>query len=265
MKSKRFKVLKRPDARTQWLEALRRLKTRFGACGLKLSTEDAAMSLEQIDYWSRLCSGIVPVVVKIGGPNARGDIKRLLTMKIDALVAPMVESPYGLENYIDAVRDFTTPIRFAALGKRINIETRTAVEQLDAILASPPAAHLDEVTIGCTDLCKSMQCSLRDPALLACVKDCVAKIQSKGLKVSVGGGVSPNDIDARLRDMLPDKFNTRLVTFDVRPGHSYRDAVGEALELEMSMLAIDREKGFISGEEEKFRVRELEKRLPPGE
>jgi len=263
MKSKRFKVLERPDSRPQWLAALRRLKTRFGACGLKLSTEDAAMSLEQIDYWNRLCAGAVPVTVKIGGPNARGDIKRLLALKIDALVAPMVESVYGLENYIDAIRDYTTPLQFAALGKHINIETRTAVEQLDAILASPPAEYLDEVTIGCSDLCKSMKHSLRDASLLACVRDCAAKIKAKGIKVSVGGGISPRDIDARLGDILPDKFNTRLVTFAVRPGQSYRDVVGEALELEMSMLAIDREKGFISVEEEKFRTRELGKRLHP--
>ena len=32
------------------LSSLRHLKNQFGACGLKLSTEDAAMSIEQIGY-----------------------------------------------------------------------------------------------------------------------------------------------------------------------------------------------------------------------
>ncbi|MEC7641038.1 MAG: aldolase/citrate lyase family protein [Nitrospinota bacterium] len=261
MKTKALKVVEDLESRSIWVEALRRLKTQFGASGLKLSTEDAAMGLDQIDYWNRLCSGIVLVVVKIGGPNARNDIKQLLAMKVDGLIAPMVESLYWLENYMEAIQDYKTPKQFASLDKHINIETQVAVEQLDTILASPLAGQLDEITIGCTDLCKSMKRSIQDPYLVDCVKDCVAKIKSKGLKVSFGGGVSPMGIDARLKEIIPDKFNTRLVTFDVLAGQSYREAVRDALRLEIQTLAIDRKKGFISGEEGKFRTWELEKRL----
>ncbi|MFQ5717785.1 MAG: aldolase/citrate lyase family protein, partial [Nitrospinales bacterium] len=179
MKSNRLKVIDAPTEKTQsqLTESLRRLKTRFGASALKLSTEDAAMSFLQIKYWSRIASGVMPVVVKIGGPNARNDIKQLLSLSIDGFIAPMVESPYGLENYMEAIRDFTTPMQFAALDKHINIETQVAVEQLDSILADPLAGQLDEITIGCTDLCKSMKRLIRDPLLLDCVKDCVAKIK----------------------------------------------------------------------------------------
>jgi hypothetical protein len=38
------------------LSSLRHLKNQFGACGLKLSTEDAAMSIEQISYWAEFSS-----------------------------------------------------------------------------------------------------------------------------------------------------------------------------------------------------------------
>ena len=116
---------------------LMELKNRFGACGLKLSTEDAGMSMEQIGYWAESAGNTLPAVVKIGGPNARNDIKQLLPMNIDGLIAPMVESPYGLENFISAVRDFTTPMQFERLKKQINIETETAVRQLDSILLTP--------------------------------------------------------------------------------------------------------------------------------
>ena len=47
------------------IETLRRMKTLFGVCCLKLSTEDAAMSLDQITYWKKLCHVILPLVVKI--------------------------------------------------------------------------------------------------------------------------------------------------------------------------------------------------------
>ena len=114
---------------------LRKLKNDFGACGLKLSTEDAAMTINQIKFWADL--SVLPVVVKIGGPNARNDIKQLVSLNIDGLIAPMVESPYGLENFILAVQDFTTPMQFGRLNKHINIETITAVKQLDGILNAP--------------------------------------------------------------------------------------------------------------------------------
>ena len=111
MKSKKTVLQVVPVKPDQGLRsALLQLKNQFGACGLKLSTEDAAMSIEQIGYWAEV--DILPATVKIGGPNARNDIKQLLPMNIDGLIAPMVESPYGLENFISAVRDFTTPMQF---------------------------------------------------------------------------------------------------------------------------------------------------------
>lgn len=249
------------DSHVKLKESLRRLKTRFGASALKLSTEDAAMSLDQIEYWTGLCSGIMPVMVKIGGPNARNDIKQLTALNIDGLIAPMVESPYGLENFMEAVREFTTPMQFEALDKHINIETVTAVQQLGCILDSPFADRLDEITIGCTDLSKSMKKSVHDPSLLSRVKDIVKRIKSRDIKVSIGGGIAPDTIDGILQDVRPDKFNTRLITFDVKDNRSYPDAVRDALRFEIMMLENDSKRGFISRDEEKFRVKEIKRRL----
>jgi hypothetical protein len=74
----------------------------------------------------------------------------------------MVESPYGLENFIAAVRDFTTPMQFGRLNKHINVETVTAVKQLDDILNAPEAKFSNEVTIGCSDLSSSLKKSWVD-------------------------------------------------------------------------------------------------------
>ena len=135
--------------------SLRHLKNDFSACGLKLSTEDAAMTIDQINFWAN--ASLLPAIVKIGGPNARNDIKQLVPLNIDGLIAPMVESPYGLENFISAVRDFTTPMQFERLNKHINIETVTAVKQLDDILNAPEAKYLDEIAIGCSDFFSSLK------------------------------------------------------------------------------------------------------------
>ena len=48
----------------------------------------------------------------------------------------------------------------------------------------------------------------------------VKKIKLKKMLVSVGGGIQPETIDDFLKKVQPDKFNTRVVTFDVVPGQN---------------------------------------------
>ena len=252
-------VKKAESFQTTLARSLRHLKNDFGACGLKLSTEDAAMTIDQIKFW--VDASLLPAIVKIGGPNARNDIKQLVSLNIDGLIAPMVESPYGLENFIAAVRDFTTPMQFGRLNKHINIETVTAVKQLDDILNAPEAKFLDEVTIGCSDLSSSLKKSGVDCSVLNRVAQAVKKIKLKKMSVSVGGGIQPETIDDFLKKVQPDKFNTRVVTFDVVPGQKYGQAVAEALRFEILMLEHDARQGFITRDEEKFRIKELKKRL----
>ena len=243
------------------LSSLRSLKSQFGACGLKLSTEDAAMSIEQIGYWAEFSGKILSTIVKIGGPNARNDIKQLLPLNIDGLIAPMVESPYGLENFISAVRDFTTPMQFERLKKQINIETETAVRQLDAILSVSESKYVDEITIGCSDLSESMKQPRWSPNFTAKVAKVVKKIRSKNICVSVGGGITPETIDGCLKKVRPDKFNTRIITFKLKRGLNYFEAVQSALRFEILMLEHDSSLKFISRDEEKFRIKELKKRV----
>ena len=243
------------------LSSLRSLKSQFGACGLKLSTEDAAMSIEQIGYWAEFSGKILSTIVKIGGPNARNDIKQLLPLNIDGLIAPMVESPYGLENFISAVRDFTTPMQFERLKKQINIETETAVRQLDAILSVSESKYVDEITIGCSDLSESMKQPRWSPNFTAQVAKVVKKIRSKNICVSVGGGITPETIDGCLKKVRPDNFNTRIITFKLKRDLNYLEAVQSALRFEILMLEHDSSLKFISRDEEKFRIKELKKRL----
>ncbi len=241
--------------------AMVELVERFNASCIKLSTEDAGMTIAQIAFWSEISLDTIPIMVKIGGPNARNDIKQLLNLPIEGLIAPMVESEYGLENFIEAIKSYATPIQYKRIKKHINIETKVSIEQLDSILESPFAKELDEITLGCSDLSKSMNKSVTDPNLQQVVEKAVQKIRKYGLKVSVGGGISPESIDGLLKKIKPDKFNTRIVTFDVYPHQTYSNAVRHALEFEILMLNQDCSQKFISENEKNLRVNELNKRL----
>ena len=202
-----FKVVKGGGSQARLAGVLHKLKDEYAASSLKLSTEDAAMSFNQIRFWSEACSGIMPVIVKIGGPNARNDIKQLLDIKVDGFIAPMVESSFGLENFMEALNDYTTPIQFAGLHKHINIETVTALDNLKSILDCEHSASLDEITIGSHDLSRSMKKPVSHPSVLEAVKRATAMIQSRNITSSVGGSINPNSIDTLIREVRPQKFN----------------------------------------------------------
>ncbi len=262
MKTRRAQIQVLPSCKDDpALELLSRLVEVHGATALKLSTEDAAMGFDQIGFWVQRCKGLLPMVVKIGGPNARNDIRELVARGVDGLIAPMVESPYGLQNFIEALGEVLTPLEYNMVNKHINIETITATEQLDAILDSRWAGQLDEITIGCSDLSSSMGCKVTDPEVTERVAVCAAKIQERGMGVSIGGGITPANIDERLELLSPTHFNTRVVTFCNEPAVSFGEAVRLALEFEIEMLSLDHAEGFINADEKQARANELKKRL----
>jgi len=243
--------------------ALKKLKTEHGAIGIKLSTEDAAMSHAQIEEWAAMAKGILPIHVKIGGPNARNDIKSILPMEIDGFIGPMIESPYAMENFICAVRDFSSPLQYRRIKKCVNIETDFAVRNLDAIFNSPYAKDIDEVTLGSSDLLQSLGVKRSDPAFVETVKSTVLRIRDKGYQISLGGGITPGAIDNWLSETQPSKFNTRLVAFPCDGRKSYQPAVESALRFELLMLENDLKKGYLSIDEEHCRAQDIKSRLEP--
>ena len=78
--------------------------------------------------------------------------------------------------------------------------------------------------------------------------------------VLMTGGLGPTKDDIT-KQSLADYFNTRLITFKAEPGRDYREAVQSALRFEILMLEHDSSLKFISRDEEKFRIKELKKRL----
>ena len=46
----------------------------------------------------------IPQFLRIGGPEANRDIKKSLEIGVNGLIAPIVESSFGLKKFIDAVK-----------------------------------------------------------------------------------------------------------------------------------------------------------------
>jgi len=114
-------------------EKLITLRDNYGLVGVKGGTEVEAMSFEEIKFLKQVSKGIVPLTVKIGGPEARNDVEFMLSIGTEVILAPMIESVYSLKNFVDMMKSIDSE-RSSALA--INIETITAYKSLEEIFGS---------------------------------------------------------------------------------------------------------------------------------
>ncbi|HNW92213.1 MAG TPA: aldolase/citrate lyase family protein [bacterium] len=239
---------------------LEMLQRQFGCSSLKLSTEDAGNSFAQIAVYARAFGRRIPLEVKIGGPEARNDLNHLAPLAIRAVIVPMVESPYALEKFIETMRRSMPARRYRQLRRRLNLETITAARQLPAIMATPAFREVDQATIGRNDLSRSLGRQPGDPQVWQLTRKLVRALQTHGLPVSVGGGITPRQADELIRRVRPAYLNTRSVAFRVTPRFAAPAAISAALEFEAELLAFDAARGFITRREAAVRAAVLRDR-----
>lgn len=233
-----------------------------GAVGLKLSTEDAGMSFGQMAaYAARFPS--LDLYVKIGGPGARNDIAEAMRLGARCVVAPMVESAYAVEDFVAAVAAARSSNGFPdgaappALG--VNIETASAVERVEAILEAA-GARLSIAVVGRGDLARSCGRQPDDAEVIAAARRVVDAARARGLRTSVGGGVTPAGARRVIDEVGPDLLNTRLFVLDPARGE-IGAAVEAALEAEIACLEADAAEGLAPPAAASGRIAEIRRRL----
>lgn len=188
-------------------EKLKQLKD-YGLFALKTGTEVEDMNFEEILFLRNISKGIVPLHVKIGGPEARNDMRFLLEIQTDCIIAPMVESPYALKNFIKTLLEIQEQHKIECKAG-INIETMTGYMQLDAILNSEFAQKLYQITAARTDLSGSMDLEPDHPRVIEICKEILMACKKKKILTSVGGAIQPTIIRTLLEDLNSDFINTR--------------------------------------------------------
>jgi hypothetical protein len=175
----------------------------------------------------------VRLYLKIGGVEALRDIKDAMELGVDGLIAPMVESPFGVMKFVGAVEAIFSQRK---LFKSINIETRTAVDNIDAIL-EVARDKIDNVTIGRTDLSLSyFDPSIKpdSPFIFDLIEQLSHKIQSSGLALTVGGSLTNDSIclfkdrQEKLGDRL-FSMETRKIIFSTNRMLDHKNSLKEAL------------------------------------
>ncbi len=204
----------------------------FGLAALKGGTEVEDMTFEEIAFLKALCGEDLPLVVKIGGPEARNDMRACKSIGVDCLLAPMIESEYSLVNFVQTVQSiYQNDMPFLA----INVETITAFENLDHITSCEEFACIDQVTVGRSDLSASMHKKNDDEDVYLVTESIVRWSEELGKITSVGGKITPYNapvIHARIR---PQRINTRHMVFEILKCRDIAQAVKLGLEFEIEL------------------------------
>ena len=193
----------------------------YGLVGVKTSFEDEGASFNEVLRLKEICNqSKTKVTLKIGGPEAIRDIKDSMIIGVKGLVAPMVESEFGLQKFIGAVNANLPAEVVSSLQLNVNIETTTAVSNINKILSNKNAEALYGVTVGRVDLVSSMnkdRNSVNSDEIYTIAHDVFERTKKIGAKACIGGAVSIDSLDFLKRlhsDKLLDKFETRYAIFD---------------------------------------------------
>lgn len=193
---------------TQLIDLLLKLKENHFCAGLKTGTEIEDMDDAEIIFMKEAAHAAgLKLAVKTGGPEARRDMRMCISNAVDTILAPMIETTYALENFIKSASEIQQSLRQKA-ELAINLESRTAVTNLDDMIRSSAFQQLSQVTIGRGDLSGSLHLNVNDSEVTRLTSTAIRKISSTGRKTSVGGGWSLNNIRT-VSDFNSDYINTR--------------------------------------------------------
>lgn len=131
--------------------------------------------------------------VKIGGVEAVNDIYNCISLNVDGLIAPMVETEFALQKFIEIIDNLN-------LEKRpelsINIETITGYKNLDKIIKRAQG-KISNITVGRSDFSKSFfdkDIKQNSSAVTQAILDISNRLRKTNIKLTVGGGIDKKTI-----------------------------------------------------------------------
>lgn len=176
----------------------------LGVVGIKQSFEDEGALPQDVLTMRRITEQIgLDLSVKIGGCEAKTDIKFCENIGVDKIVAPMIESRFALSKFIESVTDIDN-IKFY-----INIESHQAQSNIEQILDSPSSKLLSGVVLGRSDMIKSYGLSKSnvDGYMMNGILENVFKEAKRyGFDTIMGGNISPKS-----SDMIQKLYNENLL------------------------------------------------------
>lgn len=156
--------------------------------------------------------------VKIGGVEATNDIYNCVSLDVDGLIAPMVETEFGLIKFLEII-DKLKLKKPPELS--INIETLSGYKNIDKIIKRA-YGKISNITIGRSDFSKSYlndKVNQNSNIITQAIIDISKKLKKTKIKLTVGGGIDKKTIKNYNKIKIwkyVDKLETRKVILPVK-------------------------------------------------
>lgn len=246
-------------------DQLCKLRDEYNLMGVKAEFEAEGSSFRDLIRLRRLTSKAgIKFYLKIGGVEAIRDIKDSLEIAVDGLIAPMVETKFGVKKFVECYNKTYGDHR---INLTLNIETQNAILHIDDILEYSKG-KIDNITIGRTDLSGSyFSPEIRPDTdfILDIVEKVGEKLPKYNISLTMGGSVSINTVKVmkkreKLQKMI-SKIETRKIMFPteiiINQGD---DAIKEALKFEELYIISKKEFSDMYITSEISRLTELKRR-----
>ena len=185
-----------------------------GAYGIKISFEDEGALLNEMIIMRTLTSTLgLEMSIKIGGCEAKRDIVDCITLCSDSIVAPMIESKFSLNKFLESISQYNYKGKIG-----FNLETINSYNNLDDLYIL--FDNIDFVTFGRVDFVGSLNKNrdfVDSDEMYNYIIDVFKKVKSKNKMCYLGGAISTNSINFinnLINLNLLDKFETRYIIFD---------------------------------------------------
>jgi len=253
----------------QMVDILRELKDEHGVFQIKAEFEAEASRMVELARLKDVTGWVeLPLIMKIGGVEAITDIYNCLTIGVAGIVAPMVETPFAMSKFVNAIAKFIPEDNREDIEFAANIETITAYKNIDEILNVKGIDSLSSITVGRVDFTSSMglnRSSANSKEMFRMCRDIFKKVRAKGLKTALGGAISPEAIPFLKQlnvENLINKFETRKVVFrSAVLDKNIERGIMKAVEFELLWLKSKKRYYSRAKVEDDARIEMIEKRI----
>ena len=249
------------NAEEKLISILADLKENYFVKGLKIEFEQEGATFKEAEISKKLCEALgLNLIVKIGGCGAIRDLNDAKIIKANTVVAPMIETPYALEKYVNAIQNtfaYTENTNFF-----IDIETATGFKNIDDIISSKSFEIIKGAVVGRSDLAGSLGLNKEDvnSQRIFEITDMISKkIEPLGKKFIVGGSVLPKSLCFFKNLPYLSAFETRKIIFhaEALESEDLDKGIMKAIEFEIEWLKYKKE---LSSKDQK-RLEYLENQL----
>jgi hypothetical protein len=201
------------------LEIVKRLKEDFGLLAVKAEFEAEGTRTEELLRLLEIANKAnIKVALKIGGCEAVRDLIESKNFGCNYIIAPMIESAYGLQKFIDAKNNVYSKNDSQDCEFLFNMETISAYNDKDKIF-EVANGELDGAVFGRVDFTGSMgldRDAINNDEITDYIKVVARMSKQNELDFVVGGGVSMYSLPtlSEIKNIYLSRFETRKLVFD---------------------------------------------------